>query len=351
MDTIYNINTIRDSSVFLLKQKGMPEEDASILVDSMISADLCGVSTHGIRMLPAYIDKIERREVTFEPIRILKQLPAFTIIDANNTIGAVSASKAVEIAVAEAKETGVHTVFAHNANTFGPGFYYAERIASHNMIGFVCCNAPAAMPAYNGLEAMLGTNPIAFAAPTKSGESISIDFATSIVAKSKFATAKANGQKLEPGWAIDKEGKPTIDPDEGIKGLVLPMAGFKGYAIAMIIDILAGLLSGASYLKHVGKFYSKTGECMNVGHMVVAFNPDIVFEGNYSDEIEKYIRTLRNSKAIPGKSIIIPGDKRSRKRKESLYNGISISSETRMRIEKLFEDNLGSYDIWLKKHR
>ena len=206
----------------------MSNPDAITFVDSMLASDMCGVSTHGIRMLASYVQKIDKGEFSFDNAEIVKQLPSFTVIDARNSIGAVSAAYAVDIAIGQAKKNGIHTVFSRNSNTFGPGFYYAERIADAGMIGFICSNSPAAMPAVNGLEVMLGTNPLAFAAPTRSYGNIVMDMATSVVAKSRFGTAKAKGEKLEPGWALDKNGNPTTDPDEEIQGFVLPMAGFKG---------------------------------------------------------------------------------------------------------------------------
>lgn len=339
-DVRFDITFIRNKAELALIERGMPKKDAILFVDTMIASDMNGVSTHGIRMLPAYLQKIDRNEFSFDRPSVIKQLPSFTIVDAKNTIGAVSANFAADIAIEQAKINGIHTVFCRNANTFGAGFYYTEKIADSGMIGFVCSNSPAAMPAYNGLEALLGTNPLAFAVPTRSGDSISVDMATSVVAKSKFGTAKAEGLKLEPGWAIDKNGNPTLDPDEGIQGLVLPMAGFKGYAIALIIDILSGFLSGAAYLNDVGKFYSQDGRCMNVGHMITAFNPELVFDGDYWAEIEKYILKLRTSKSVKDHKIVVPGDRKRSNKTESLKHGIALTDDVVEKLEKIFKTEL-----------
>ena len=335
-----NIALIREKSEAVLSSRGMPVRDASVFVDSMLSADMCGVSTHGIRMLPSYVQKIDRGEFSFDSPSIIKQLPSFTVIDAKNTIGAVSAKYAVDIAIEQAKDAGIHTVFSRNSNTFGPGFYYAEKIADVGMIGFACCNAPAAMPTFNGLEVMLGTNPLAFAAPTKSYGTIVMDMATSVVAKSRFGTAKAKGEKLEPGWALDKYGNPTTDPDEGIQGFVLPMAGFKGYGIAMMIDMMSGFMSGAGYLNGVGKFYSQDGVCMNVGHMIVAFNPELIYDGDYLSDADCYVERLRASKAVDGKQIVIPGEDRKRRRLEAEKSGIELTPDVVEKLEHLFEERL-----------
>ena len=340
MAEYFNTDFIRRKAEVFLIAKGMSAKDAAVFVDSMISADMCGVSTHGIRMFPSYIQKLDKGEFSFDNAEIIKQLPSFTVIDAKNTIGAVSAAYAVDIAIQQAKEYGIHTVFSRNSNTFGPGFYYAEKIADAGMLGFVCCNAPAAMPAFNGLEVMLGTNPLSFATPTQSYGNIVMDMATSVVAKSRFGTAKTNGEKLEPGWALDKYGNPTIDPDEGIQGFVLPMAGFKGYGIAMMIDILSGFLSGAGYLNGVGKFYSQDGACMNVGHMIVAFNPQLIYEGDFFADADKYVERIKASKVVEGKEIVIPGDDRKKKKYEAEKNGVELTSDVVEKLENLFGEKL-----------
>lgn len=340
MNNRYNIENIRKHSESILVNRGFKCEDARVFVDSLISADINGVSTHGIRMLPSYLTKIDNNEFSKEHPSIIRQTPSFSIIDAHNSIGAISATYATNLAITQSKTNGIHTVFSRNSNTFGPGFYYAEQIANEEMIGLVCCNAPAAMAAYNGLEAMLGTNPFSFAMPTKSYGNVVMDMASSVVAKSRFATAKSKGEKLEPGWAIDKNGNPTIDPNEAIQGFVLPMAGFKGYGIAMLIDVLSGFLSGASFLNKVGKFYSTTGSCMNVGHMIMAFNPSVIYDGDFMTAADNYVETIRKSKVKEGSEIVLPGDDRVKNRKEAIKNGICLSLDVVEKLETLFGEKL-----------
>lgn len=338
----YNIDFIRRKAEDALMAKAVPVRDAQLIVDSMLEADICGVNTHGIKMLLPYIQKIENQsfDAMGGGINPLKQSPAFTVIDAGNAIGAVSAGYAVDVCIERASEYGIHTAFVRHCNTFGPAFYYVEKIAKQGMIGFVCSNAPAAMPAFNGLEPMLGTNPMAFACPSKTKGSIVLDMATSIVAKSRFEMARIKGETLPEGWALDKEGKPTTDPVEAIKGFVLPMAGFKGYGIAMAIDLLAGSLSGASYLNKVNKFYAQNDRGMNVGQMFVAINPAMVYEGDFLADMDTYINTLRSSKVVEGKTIALPGDDRISKREAALAHGIELAEDTVTKLESLFGEPL-----------
>ncbi len=336
----YSIEQLRGLGEESLVSEGLKKDSAKVIVDSMLEADMNGVSTHGIRMLPGYITRLQVGQFSVDDPEIIKQTAAFTKLDANNCIGAVSAAYAVEIAIEKARKHGVHTVFAKNCNTYGPAFYYAELMSKKRLVGFTCSNSPAAMPAVNGLEQMLGTNPFAFACPTATCGDIVIDMATSVVAKSRFETARLNGEQLQQGWALDKDGVPTTDPVEAIKGFVLPMAGFKGYGIAMMLDIISGLMSGAAYLNKVGKFYSQDTVGMNVGHMFVAIDPEIVFDGDFYKEADQYISCLSLSKSVPGKEIILPGDDRKLRKAISEQNGILLSEDTVVKLEQLFNTKL-----------
>lgn len=166
------------------------------------------------------------------------------------------------------------------------------------------------MAPVGGKEKMLGTNPFSVVIPVPEQEPIIIDMATSVVAKSRFKQYKEMGQELPDGWALNEEGNPTNDPDEGIRGMVLPMAGFKGYGIAMLIDIISGVLSGAAYLNKVGRFYSEDKVEMNVGFYMTVIDPNVVMGGEYEKVIRDFVQRLRESDPVEGGRIVLPGDDR-----------------------------------------
>lgn len=334
----FNVEFVRDNSIRVLKLRSV--QNPEVIVDSMIAADLSGISTHGIKMLPFYIEKYDRHEFSVAKAELIKQTCSFSKVDAKNSAGPVSAMKCVDIAIQMAKRYGVHVVFSKNCNTFGAAFYYVEKMAEAGLIGFVCCNSPAAMPVANGLEVMLGTNPFAFACPTKTKGTILVDMATSVVAKSKFLLAKNRGERIPEGWALDENGNPTTDPIEAIKGFTLPMAGKKGYAIALMIDILSGVLSGANFLNKVGKFYSKDGTPMNVGQMFVAIDPIQVYDGDFLMDMDSYVGIIRKSKAKVGKTIIMPGDRKYSTRIKNLEKGIVLDDVTVGKLELLFKKKI-----------
>lgn len=294
-----------------LTEKGVKETHAEIVADCFVTADMYGVTSHGTAILPAHIQRIERGGYNLDPkLDIIRETAAFAIIDGDNSMGPVCASYCMDYAVEHAHKSGIFTVLSRNNNTFGPAFYYPLTAAKKGCIGIALSNSPAQMAPYGGKEKMLGTNPFSIVIPCGDKNPIIVDMATSVVAKSKFKEYKAQNKHLPEGWALDTNGKPTTDPDEAMAGLVLPMAGFKGYGIAMMIDIIAGALSGASYLNKVGRFYSKTKSCMDVGFTFIAIDPKIVFGDDYEKIMEEYVDALRNSEAVEGCTITLPGDDR-----------------------------------------
>lgn len=344
-----NIEKLKKESEKALASHGLNAEYSSLVADSMIDADLSGISTHGIRMLPSYIEKIDNGFFSLEEPEIIESKESFSIVDAHGTIGAISAYFCSRIAVSNAKLAGVHVVFSRNCNTFGVASYYTDMIARNGMIGISLSNSPAAMPLANGAEPMLGTNPIAFSCPSKSQGIITIDMATSVVAKSKFALYKQEGKPLPDGWALDETGAPTNDPMEGIKGLVLPMAGFKGYGIAMMIDIISGVLSGAGYLNKVNKFYSASNESMNVGQTFIAIDPSIIYGNDFQTLMDGYIETARNSKAMDGETIIIPGDRRKSNRNKAKHSGFDIAIETANKLAGILIEDGADYKDFIER--
>ena len=292
---------------------GLDENQAETVADCFATADVYGVVSHGCGMLPAHVQRIVRGGYNCKPnCKVLRQTASFAVVDGDNAIGPVSAMYCLEIGVREAKKVGVFNVFSKNNNTFGPAFYYSLKAAEQGCIAFVCSNSPAQMAPIGGKDKMLGTNPISMVVPVPGGDPIIVDMATSVVAKSKFKEYKEQGKSLPEGWALDKDGKPTTDPDSGIQGLVLPMAGYKGYALSMLVDIVSGVLSGAAYLSNVGRFYSQDNSSMNVGFFMSVIDPQIVCGEEYNKAIADFVALIKNSTPAEGCQISLPGADRIR---------------------------------------
>ena len=251
----------------------------------------------------------------------------------------------MKFAVEKAKKDGIFTVFIGNINTIGPAFVYNNIALKEKMIGITITNSPAQMAPTNGKEKLLGTNPLAISIPGNSENPIIYDIATSQVAKSKIKEALLENKKIPKDWATDEDGNPTDDPQKAINGLVLPMAGYKGYGLSMCIDILSGLISGSAFLNNVGRFYG-SDKCMNIGATFIAINPEIVLNNSFYEKIDEYIKCLRRSKRIyPSKEIHIPGENRILNKKIAIIEGIEVQKQTIEDLKKYIKQYNINYEI------
>ena len=306
-------------------EHGLNKEDALILGDYFATVEFYGVSSHGVKTLAAHLKKLDNNGYnTDSAFTVEKETAAFAKIDGGSDIGMLSAIKCVDYALKKVKESGVFTVFSPNNNTFGAAFYYALRAAKEGCICLVASNSPAQMAPMGGKEKLLGTNPFAIGIPAFDEHPIICDMATSIVAKSKFNYYKANNLPIPDGWALDVDGNPTTDAEKALAGLILPMAGYKGYAIAMMIDIISGVLSNAAYLNKVGRFYDPENRAMNVGFTFTVIDPKAVYGEGFYAEMDEYIKIVKTSESIGEKTVSLPGDDRIKAFEQNLIFGLEI---------------------------
>ena len=318
-----------------LIEKAVDAYSASRTASCLVLSDLYGVASHGTAVFPSHIKRLRNGGYNATPhFSIVSSTPSVTIVDADNALGFSSASFCMETAIREAALKGMHTVWSIHSNAYGAAFCYPMLAADAGMIGITCCNSPAQMAPVGGKEKLLGTNPLSVVFPVPGDHPIIIDMATSKVAKSKFLQAKREGKPLGKDWALDVDGHPTTDPDEGIRGLVNPMEGFKGYGLALAIDILAGLLSGAAFLDGVNRFYSDSDGAMNVGQLFIAIDPKHLVGEDYPALVASYVQRIRTSTPVePGMAVAVPGDDKHAAYAENLRLGIDVSDETASLLE------------------
>ena len=329
----------------LFVSAGLAEENAAVVTHCLMEAELAGIGTHGVAMTEAHLKKCRDGYDIGASLTVETEKPAFAVCHAHNMIGMLSAWQAMGLAVEKARESGMYAVFCHHANTFSAAYCYVKYAAEQGMISYVSCNSPAQMAPWGGREKLLGTNPLAVGIPARHEKPFLFDMATSAVAKSKINQALHNGDATIPfGWATDGSGQPTNDPKEAVKGLILPMAGPKGYGLSMAIDMMAGLLSHAAYLDGVGRFYSDDNACMNVGHMMVVIDPKTVYGESFYDEADAYLKRVRESAAAPagtaasGNAVMAPGDINEAYRQDALTNGVELPERVVASLNRLLEE-------------
>lgn len=336
--TRYSINEIYNNVIKILTFYGVNKGEAEIITNYMLTTDMCGVHTHGLAILSSHIDRIIRKGYNLtECPEVIKDLGNFAVVDSKNTFGFVSGEFCMQLAIEKSLEKGIGIVFAHNCNTYGAAFYYTKLASDKKLIGITFCNSPTAMSPYGGKEKLLGTNPLAISIPGKEEGPILFDMATSIVAKSKINELRKQKEKIPLGWALDVKGNPTVDPEEAIKGIILPMAGAKGYGLALTIDIIAGILSGAEYSEGVNRFYSDDNKGMNVGQVFVVLNPEIIYSEEFYTKVDEYIRRLHNSKSLSENRVRFPGETKLEEYEKSKKEGVLLSDTTISSINNLLK--------------
>mgnify|MGYP000137704169 FL=1 len=255
----------------ILRKLGASEEDCELVAEATIDADLKGFTSHGLGRFPQYIVSIDAGTINLKDnITIEKETPAIALINGNSGFGQAVSYKAMQIAIKKAKEIGIGCVGVHNSNHFGVTGFYSDLALRENCIGIVIANTDPAIAPLGAKKALIGTNPLALGVPSETY--ISVDMATSATARGKIIEAKRKGLEIPDDWALDKDGKPTTDPEEALNGSLLPFGRFKGYALAVMIEILTGPLVGAEYGTKVTGTASPTQNCTK-GDLYVVIDP------------------------------------------------------------------------------
>jgi len=309
---------------------GVDEDDAEIVSEALVMANLRGIDSHGVVRLYSYVERILRGLINprAKP-QVVRDLGATCVLDGNNGLGHVAAMHAVRIAVEKARKYGVGVVGVKNANHFGMAAYYGIKIAENKMIGIVLSNAPPAMAPWGGKVARLGTNPICIAFPFEEGFPIVLDMALSVVARGKIRVAALRKERIPEGWALDEEGKPTTDPEAALRGTLLPIGGYKGYGLAVAVDILSGILSGSAYSILVRALDDYSGPS-RTGFFIEAINVEHFrsYE-EYLEDLRKFVKIIKETPKASGVTeIYLPGEIEANTAKRRLKEGIPLGKET-----------------------
>ena len=280
------VESIRKISSDILVASGVPREHADMVADTIVYAHTRGKHTHGLGRVNIYLRKIrEGLMAANTPMEVLNDFGAVCHYDAHNGFGQVAGVIGMQTAIERAEKFGIGFVLVKDSNNFGTAGYFSKLAADKKMIGFVCANSgPAIAPAVGG-KALFGTNPISMAYPTDDAENpVIFDMATSTAARGKIRLAAKNGESIPADWALDENGQPTTDPNKALLGSMLPIGGYKGVGLSLMVDFLAGLMSGAAFAGDVKNLNHKT-ELSRYGHAFIAI--DITKFMTYEEYLEK----------------------------------------------------------------
>ncbi len=346
----------------VFKGLGVPDNDARICTDVLITADKCGIDSHGInRLKPIYFDRI-RAGIQFPAanFEIIREGPTTAVVDGHDGMGMVISNRAMELAISKAKEFGMGMVIVKNSTHYGIAGYYASLAIKAGMIGITGTNArPSIAPTF-GIDNMLGTNPLTFGMPTDEEFPFLIDCATSVSQRGKIEVFARENKEIPKGWVIDKNGKTKTDPKQILidlvegKAALTPLGGIgedtgghKGYGYATVVEILSAALQGGSYMQMLSGIKDGQRTPYHLGHFFIAIDVSAFTE---LDEFKKttgeILRKLRSSKKIPGQDrIYTAGEKEYLTWLDRKDKGVPINRELQKEIKEMIKElDLKGYD-------
>ncbi len=322
-----------------LVKNGLPADDAAKVAELMLEADLIGADAHGVFRLPQYVQRLKLGSTNPRPnIKVKQTAPATALVDGDNGMGHLVVSRAAETAIDLARTCGVAWVGVRMSNHAGAAGVYAALPLKANMIGIYSAQANANhMPLIGGAEPLLGTNPVAFAIPAGEEPPLVLDIATSIVSYGTIKNHAMLNRPLKDDWMVDpKTGEAVTDPQKSGEALLLPMGGYKGAGLALILGMLSGVLNSARYGRDTVDFNADPAAVTNTGQFVVALDPARFLPlDHFKAEVDRHIRSLRTSKTLPGQSVRLPGEERAKRRADRLTNGLPLPPELLTRLDKL----------------
>jgi LDH2 family malate/lactate/ureidoglycolate dehydrogenase len=315
---------------------GVPPVDAGLMADSLVQADLWGHQSHGVLRTGWYLARLESgvMKARTSP-RLAADAGAVAVIDGNDGVGQVLTTYAGREAIERARRHGIAAVAVRNSNHFGTCMYYTRMGAQAGCVMLLTTNGGPAMAPWGGRKKIVGTNPWSVAAPAGRHPPFMMDMANSGVARGKIYLARQRRERIPEGWAIDADGGPTTDPQAAIDGIILPMAGHKGYAIAVAMDMLAGVLSGSAFLSAVHGPY--TEKVSGAGHFLVAMKID-AFQplADFNARMERFIEELKSVPRAQGvDEVFYPGEIEARNDARNRKEGLLLPEDTLAELAKI----------------
>lgn len=308
---------------------GLAQKDAQDVCRVLVLADLFGLSTHGLSRVESYGERLELKGINPRPNITLEQVaPALVKVDGDNGVGPLVGMRSLEAAMDLARECGVGMAFARNSNHFGPVSPYSYIAAEAGFASMIGSNASTTIAPWGGSDARLGNSPLGFGVPNPGGAPFMLDMAMSVVARAKIRNAFKRGQAIPDTWATDKSGAPTTDAAQALEGFLLPIGGHKGYGLALLVDMLAGVLSGAAYLTHVKSWLDAPEAPQNLGHFFVLINTKMLGSQPWlADRMNDFAAILHGSPAADaGKPVLVPGEIELGKMARQREHGIAIDA-------------------------
>lgn len=301
-------------TVRFFEAAGLATEDARVVSEVLVGADRAGVHSHGVMRVGAYAELV-RTGVWRSGTRpqVVRRGPAFLLLDAEGCPGPVAAVEGMRRCLGCARRSGLAGVWVRSAGHFGRAGHYAEMAAQEGMLGVALANAAPSLAPWGGRERVLGNNPVAVAVPRGDGPPIVLDMALSVAAQGRVRLAAERGDRLPAGWALDPQGNPTDDPHQALAGTLLPVGGYKGYGMALVVDVLTGVLAGGAFGRHLNP---RRGGRFAASHAFFAVDLQQLREpAQVLSDVEELVGMVKSTALAPGfQEVLLPGEREARRR-------------------------------------
>jgi LDH2 family malate/lactate/ureidoglycolate dehydrogenase len=324
----------------VLEKLGVPRQEAEITAKTLVTANLRGVDTHGVLRLPLYAARLKGGALSpAVNLTTEKETVATALLNGHDGIGQVIAYRAMQIAIRKAKEAGVSYVAVRNSNHFGAGAYYPMMALEHDMIGLTFSNASPRLAPTGGVERLFGNNPWSIAVPAGKRLPVVLDMANSVVAAGKIRVLQKEGRPVPEGWALNRHGEPTTDPDEALKGILLAIGGYKGYGITLMVDLLTGVLADSNYGPRV-KSIDQGTEPSRTAHSFMAISlPAFTDPAAFKARMDAYIDEIKSSAKAKGSEVIyVPGELEYLRVQERIEKGIPLQLKVAEELRAIGKD-------------
>jgi len=326
----------------IFERLGLSFDDASLVSDCLVKANLRGVDSHGVSRIPIYAERLRLKLVNPRPnIRATRVAAAASLVDGDDGMGMIVGTRAMAEAIAIARESGMGLAGVRRSTHYGMAAYYVLQAISEDCIGFAFTNASPGMAPWGGSKPVLGVNPIAVGVPAGQRPPFVLDMAMSVMARGKIRLAGLRGEPIPKGIGLDAEGRPNTD---GLKvldgGTVLPFGGYKGSGLALLMEIMGGVFTGAAFAGEMQSLYGDFSGPQRIGHVFMAIRPDLFmpigeFKGRMDTMIERYISS---PKAEGFGEILMPGELEEREEAERLVTGIPVPPEIAQQLRQEAEE-------------
>ena len=342
----------------MLAKVEISTDQAAIVAEVLAASDLRGIESHGIARLESYyVNRLRAGQIEKAPtVEVVRETDTSILLDAGNGLGHPVAKRAMQTVIDKAREHGAAFGAVRNSNHYGIAGYYAMLALEHDLIGMASTNTIRFGAPTFGRDVMLGTNPLAFAIPTDKEPAFVLDFATTTVPKGKLEVYARKEKLLNPGWAIDENGKETLDPLTALNGALLPLGGFgidtgghKGYGLGLLVDIFCGVLAGGKF-GNAGPRLSDGPVPGAISHWFAAFRVDGFRDvADFKRDMDKELRDFKDSAKAPGQDrIYVAGEIEYEKTLDARKNGVPVHVKVWDGLQKLAAELGVPFDLDVK---